>query len=168
MNMKTLSTVFIVSAMTLSSFTSSVELTSLEKETQRTAQLVVKAFQQQSVTDYVQLFPSASDFLKIMDKHHHIYGDLLEEAKTDFQEQYVTELVPEVEEAFIKQLETGEQRGIKWEKIQYQQTLLTQTADGGLTLKITCVSEGYSFSILVKQAIHFNGKVSVSQHVVLV
>lgn len=167
--MKTLSTVFIASAMTLSSFTNRpVELTSLEAESQHTAQQVVKAFQQQSSADYVQLFPLASDFLKIMDEHHHIYGDLLEEAIIDFKDQYVTELVPEVAESFTKQLEIGRQRGINWEKIQYQHMVLTQTSNGGLTLKITCVSEGYTFCILIEQAIRFNSKVSVSQHVVLV
>lgn len=168
--MKILSTVLVTSMMSLSSFTHlPVEVeTSLEAEAQKTAQHVVKAFQQQSVTMYAQLFPSVSDFLKVMDNNQHIYGDLLEEAKQDFINQYITELVPAVEESFTQQLEIGKQRGIKWEKITYQKLTLTQASDGSLMVTIKCLSEGYSFSILVKQAMRFDGRVHVSQYVVLV
>jgi hypothetical protein len=117
-NMK-ITIILITLTMTISSFTIAPRLDKEEiNSSEKLASHVVSALQNNSVSDYVQLFPSLPEFHSLMDKNASVYGRFLPEAKADFSLQYQSELVPEVNEAFREIIEEGKAKGIDWKTIE--------------------------------------------------
>jgi len=149
--------------MTSSSFTSRESSVGMEE----TAKQVTDAFRTGSARDYLTLYPSLSDFYKLMESSG-AYGDFLEEAKQEFADTYAHKLLPAVRESFEAALQQGKEKGIDWNDIRFIRIETPEVPAASFsTIPATIVIEANDVEhrLVLEKAIVVNGKLKVSRYI---
>ena len=77
------------------------------------AERVVAALKESSANEYVELFPSLSEFTDMMKERSEIYGSYLNEAQHEFAGNYENKLIPSVKRSFDELIWEGKNSGIE-------------------------------------------------------
>jgi hypothetical protein len=150
-----------VIALTMPSFTT--EMTSAEKIGRKT----LTALKHASHAEFVMLYPSLTDFYKMMDAEADVYGNTLDDAKNEFALTYARKIIPAMHESFDRIIREGQELGIDWrttEFVRVEGNEKVQAAFGSATLSIVFLSGGEEHRIIVDKAVIINGQWRVSQH----
>jgi hypothetical protein len=130
--------------------------------TQKLAEELKVALQQESPEKYMELFPSLQDFCSVMKKNEYVYGSYLKDAQEAFGMDYSSLLVPMVYQSFSSLLECGKAKGIHWPTVSiYPQQSMSKT--GAITFDV--ISNGKVYSLILEKPLWINGQLKVSQFV---
>lgn len=152
-------------SMTFSSFTTNPSSTGMEE----TAKQITRAFRNASARDYLALYPSLTDFYRLMESSD-AYGDFLEDAKQEFADTYTHKLLPSVQESFETISEEGKEKGIDWSTVEFVRLSAPVLGDPRFTtvpVTIVMESKGLEFQLVIEKAIVVNGQLKVSQYLSL-
>jgi hypothetical protein len=139
------------------------EMTSAEKIGRKT----LTALKHASHAEFVMLYPSLTDFYKMMDAEADVYGNTLDDAKNEFALTYARKIIPAMHESFDRILQEGTELGIDWSKAEFIRVEYNDGVPskfGSATLSIVFSSDGEEHRIIVEKALIIDGQWRVSQH----
>jgi hypothetical protein len=134
-----------------------------------TAKQITLAFRHASARDYLALYPSLTDFYRLMESSK-VYGDLLDDAKQEFADTYTHTLLPSVQESFEAVLQEGKEKGIDWSTVEFVRLSAPELEDSRFTtvpVTIIITSKGLEYQLTIEKAIIVNGQLKVSQYLTL-
>ena len=135
------------------------------------AEQVVAALKEASANEYVQLFPSLSEFKDVMKESGEIYGAYLDDAQAEFAGNYERKLIPTVKRSFDELLWDGKNKGIDWSAIRYVGIELSEQPQhrfSPVPVTIVISANGKEHRIKIERALVMNGEWKVSQFLTLI
>ena len=153
--------------MTMSSFVSAPALKNDRiTSSEMLASRVVAALQKNSADEFRELFPSLSEFHEMMEDNGVVYGRFLEEARTEFANEYSTRLVPEVEASFRRVIAEGKSKGIDWSSIvlTHVEPEITRGFLPTIPVTFTFTSKGHEFQLQIERVIVINEEYRITQY----
>lgn len=141
-----------------------------KNSSERVGKQVVAALKNYSPEAYVNLFPTLSEFHKIMDENAVIYGNTLSEAKAEFAARYESEILPSLKESFTSIINEGKKKGIDWGEVNYERIEYSTPQQNLATAPFTIVfsSNGSEYRLRIEKAFVLNKEWKVSSAVELI
>jgi hypothetical protein len=169
--MKTL-IIIVTSLMTLTSFTTTNNFSKVNGITssEKLAERIITALQNESASEYVGLFPTLGEFHELMNSNAAQYGPYLSHAKLDFEKEYNDVLIPAVNKSFSELLQSGREKGIVWSEIQFQRADFKVENKNGITVPglISFSFKGSVYQLRLEKAIVFKNNWKVGQYLQLI
>lgn len=162
--MKNTAPILLAAALTLTSFSADRFNENL-RPAETAARGLITALRQSSEQKFVSLFPTLTDFHRLMDENEAFYGLNLDDAKADFAKTYRDELVPAVRRAYENLMAEGERRGIDWSETNIVSVNIPEASTGFSSMTITFEHGHKSFELLIERSLMIDGKWKVSQYV---
>lgn len=134
------------------------------------AEHVVAALKESSANEYVELFPSLSEFNDMMKESSEVYGSYLNEAQLEFAASYESKLIPAVKRSFDELIWDGKNKGIDWSSARYVGIEVTEQPKhrfSPVPVTIVISANGKEHRIKIERALVMNGQWKVSQFVTL-
>jgi hypothetical protein len=170
--MKTLIIILTSLSMTLTSFTTTSNFLKINGATssEQLGESIITALQNESSSQYVNLFPSLGEFHELMNANAAAYGPHLSEAKRDFEKEYNDVLIPAVNKSFREILQSGKEKGIVWSEIKFNSADFKMKNKNGLTVPgiISFSYNGAVYQLRLEKAIVLQNNWKIGQYLQLI
>ncbi len=133
------------------------------KTTSELADNLLVALQHESTNEFLNLFPSLSEFVHLFDLHAELYGPFLEDAKNDFRNQYNSKIVHQVKRNFDTVLQEGKNAGVVWSQVK-----ISHLEYGAGTIDIVFKHNQEEFRLQVEKIQFINGAWKTTRFIKLI
>lgn len=146
--------------------TSMVAHDKLTPASEKMAKQLFAVLQHRSQKEAAELFPSLTDFYKMMEQNTGMYGDFLPEAKAAFEKNYKLTLMPAFQQAYDNMLLEAQYKGIDWSEAKLSE--IKEESSTAHPVIINFSSKGSNYQLIVERTISVNGEWKPSQYMKLI